>query len=486
MKNFKSLILGSAAVMFAAAGAQAADLPVKAKPVEYVKVCSAYGAGFYYIPGTDICLRVGGYIYSEFQVNDRAHANGSSNAARDRLDDWTSWRVRQALILDARTNTEYGTLRAYFNGGFQWDTAANGYAANQYGSVAPITSVGGAGVAQSSSNASWYFSAAFIQFAGFTFGMANSFFDTDASMLMAASPGNSTPKSSPMIAYTAQLGSGISATLSVEDATVRRTAIQVGNVSGTTMIVFGSTYGFGGLNYGYAAQFMPDIVANLRVDQAWGSAQVSGAVHQVMTSTQNNGAIGQIPGAGDKWGYAFLGSLTLKTPQLGANDSIFLQGVWAKGAVAYTDPTASNYNMTGRTLSYRLQGKANPNLTLMDAYVPIGAATSTLELVKSYSFDLEYRHFWTPTLRSVVGWTRYHQDSGPLANAAGFTDGTFDSAVVDLVWSPVKNLDLGTEVYWSHLKTSNAAGGGNAATSTAGVNGSQSWWGGLFKATRYW
>ena len=62
MKMVKSLLLGSAAGLVAVAGAQAADLPVKAKPVEYVKVCSAYGAGFYYIPGTDICLRVGGYV----------------------------------------------------------------------------------------------------------------------------------------------------------------------------------------------------------------------------------------------------------------------------------------------------------------------------------------------------------------------------------------------------------------------------------------
>jgi hypothetical protein len=63
MKMVKSLLLGSAAGLVAIAGAQAADLPVKAKPVEYVKICSAYGAGFYYIPGTDICLRVGGYVW---------------------------------------------------------------------------------------------------------------------------------------------------------------------------------------------------------------------------------------------------------------------------------------------------------------------------------------------------------------------------------------------------------------------------------------
>ncbi|OYZ87138.1 MAG: hypothetical protein B7Y01_05015, partial [Xanthobacter sp. 17-67-6] len=61
MKMVKSLLLGSAAGLAAVAGAQAADLPVKAKAVEYVKVCSAYGAGYYYVPGTDTCLKLGGY-----------------------------------------------------------------------------------------------------------------------------------------------------------------------------------------------------------------------------------------------------------------------------------------------------------------------------------------------------------------------------------------------------------------------------------------
>ena len=67
MKMVKTLLLGSAAGLMAVAGAQAADLPVKAKPVEYVKVCSLYGAGYYYIPGTDICMKVGGYV--RYQAN---------------------------------------------------------------------------------------------------------------------------------------------------------------------------------------------------------------------------------------------------------------------------------------------------------------------------------------------------------------------------------------------------------------------------------
>ena len=68
MTAMKSLLLSSASVLMAF-GAQAADLPVKAKPVEYVKICSLYGEGFYYIPGTDICLKIGGYVRADYRWN---------------------------------------------------------------------------------------------------------------------------------------------------------------------------------------------------------------------------------------------------------------------------------------------------------------------------------------------------------------------------------------------------------------------------------
>jgi opacity protein-like surface antigen len=69
MKTVKSLVLGSAAAIVAMSGAQAADLPVKAKAVEYVKICSLYGAGFYYIPGTDTCIKIGGYLRVDTNFN---------------------------------------------------------------------------------------------------------------------------------------------------------------------------------------------------------------------------------------------------------------------------------------------------------------------------------------------------------------------------------------------------------------------------------
>ena len=58
--NIKSLLIGSAAALTAVSGAQAADAIVAAEPepMEYVRVCDAFGTGFFYIPGTETCLKL--------------------------------------------------------------------------------------------------------------------------------------------------------------------------------------------------------------------------------------------------------------------------------------------------------------------------------------------------------------------------------------------------------------------------------------------
>ncbi len=73
MITARTLILGSAAGLIAVSGAQAADLPVKAKAVEYVRICSLYGAGFFFIPGTDTCIKIGGYLRVDTTFNGGAH-----------------------------------------------------------------------------------------------------------------------------------------------------------------------------------------------------------------------------------------------------------------------------------------------------------------------------------------------------------------------------------------------------------------------------
>ena len=97
--KLKSLLIGSAAALVATGGAKAADVMMEdeMEPVEYVRVCDAYGSGFFYIPGSETCLRFEGY--ARYQIN----------ANEDQLS--KSYRFR--LNVDARSDTEWGTLRAF-------------------------------------------------------------------------------------------------------------------------------------------------------------------------------------------------------------------------------------------------------------------------------------------------------------------------------------------------------------------------------------
>src|SRR5438128_736730 len=79
--NIKSLLLGSAAALIAVSGARAADAVVVAEPepAEYVKICDVYGAGYFYIPGTETCLRIGGYVRYDIGVGDHGANDGVNN-----------------------------------------------------------------------------------------------------------------------------------------------------------------------------------------------------------------------------------------------------------------------------------------------------------------------------------------------------------------------------------------------------------------------
>jgi len=102
--NIKSLLIGSAAALMAVSGAQAADAIVAAEPepLEYVRVCDAFGTGFFYIPGTETCLKVGGYV--RFQTDFGRDEFGAS--------DWESF-TRARVTFDAKSDTELGTLTSF-------------------------------------------------------------------------------------------------------------------------------------------------------------------------------------------------------------------------------------------------------------------------------------------------------------------------------------------------------------------------------------
>lgn len=60
-RNVRAALLASAASAALAATATGVQAQ-ETEPIEYVRICDAFGSGFFYIPGTDTCLRVGGYI----------------------------------------------------------------------------------------------------------------------------------------------------------------------------------------------------------------------------------------------------------------------------------------------------------------------------------------------------------------------------------------------------------------------------------------
>uniref|UniRef100_UPI00056B6291 porin n=1 Tax=Brucella rhizosphaerae TaxID=571254 RepID=UPI00056B6291 len=121
--NIKSLLLGSAAALVAATGAQAADAIVAPEPeaVEYVRVCDAYGAGYFYIPGTETCLRVSGYVRYDVAGGDDVYARGGigGNATdgffgiRNLNRDTYAQKARFTLRFSTASETELGTLKTY-------------------------------------------------------------------------------------------------------------------------------------------------------------------------------------------------------------------------------------------------------------------------------------------------------------------------------------------------------------------------------------
>ncbi|OBZ96064.1 membrane protein [Pararhizobium polonicum] len=123
--NIKSLLLGSAAALAAVSGAQAADAIVAAEPepMEYVRVCDAFGTGYFYIPGTETCLKIGGYI--RFQTNFGPDLDLRGKSRGRGTSDWDTV-TRGQLQIDAKNDTELGTLESTIVLQTNADLAGNG------------------------------------------------------------------------------------------------------------------------------------------------------------------------------------------------------------------------------------------------------------------------------------------------------------------------------------------------------------------------
>ena len=373
MKMVKSLLLGSAAGLVAVTAGQAADLPVKAQPVQYVKVCSLYGAGFYYMPGTDMCLKIGGWVRAE--VTD--HSNGSltwgpfNGNENNRTTNNLTVRARGYITADAREQTAYGVARGYI---------AVGLSSNDVGTTGSETSN------TFSSNR------AFVQWAGFTAGLGRSFYDFYNAAALNYRAGYMPTEDTGdggwwTWAYTANFGGGFSATLSAEARRMTQIfgAGHCRNQPHRRHAGSGATSG-----QGYGGWQVPDIVANLRVDQAWGNAQVMGALHEVnapyygATVSETNGH------PSDQWGWVVGAGLHLNVP---------IPGDYIEGEVNYSQG-ATKYDMATPTQNFLWSqgssGSFGINSDCVYGGTVIGGSTTGTNclLTTAWSAVVGYEHQW--------------------------------------------------------------------------------------------
>jgi hypothetical protein len=481
MKLLKSSLLGSAAAFAAVGAAHAADLPVKkAAPIEYVRVCTAYGAGFFYIPGTDTCLRISGRARFEGGYMTSYSRQGTGG-------DTSGYQGRMRINLDARTQTAYGTLRAFvrLDAGARTGYSGIGTSGTQarIGQAYNATGVDEAGRAQQYMNVD----KAFIQFAGLTAGRASSFFDFYAhDFEITGNTAGSDVASTNLFAYTATFGNGLSATLSAEDPVYRRSGIfaPTGGTSPLAPVVV--AYNSAGAPVATSnidvvqRERLPDFVGVLRLDQAWGSAQISAAAHELnvgnIATTPVTGANVAIAHTRSIEGWAVQGGLKINAPFVAPGDALYLQGAYGDGAQMYTGYSnwGGSYNTYGA--SSTIQGQ---KFLQYFSDATVNPLTGQLQTSQSFTAVGSYLHYWSPEWRSaffgsygeqsfaksarfgqgavygLVGasgsntvglpGTRFYQLSQALRDTYQFVAGA------SLIWSPVKDLDIGVEGYYTQL-----------------------------------
>ena len=217
----KAILFGSTAALMATSSATAADAIIASEPeaMEYVRVCDAFGTGYFYIPGTETCLKIGGYVRFDLSVGDDVYSGEDIG--------WGSL-TRATLTYDVRSDTEYGTLRSYIEQRFEVRGDGDETAA---------------------------LIAAYIELAGFRAGFTDSRFDTwtdSAGNIINDDVINYTGSRTNQVSYVYEGNNGFSALIGLEQGA--------------------GTYDFGS----YRAEDFPHVIGGVKYEQDWGGISAVG------------------------------------------------------------------------------------------------------------------------------------------------------------------------------------------------------------------
>jgi Porin subfamily len=275
--------------------------------------------------------------------------------------------------------------------------------------------------------------------------------------------------------YTAQFGNGFSGTLSAESpighnrASVLDTNIaNFFNANGAVV----SDNAFSQQTGGGNGWRMPDVIANLRVDQAWGFVGVSAAIHEVGGAYYS----GVVSGCGgvttncvdnghpaDRLGWAVAVGGLLNLP---GGDQAGVNFAYGEGATGYVTNIGNGMSIYDGSSSVGVGWISDG----------VFANGTEVELTRAWSINAGYQHIWNPKWRTSIfgGYVNIDYNSNATAlicgaQVAGRLGNTFGAAQpvgfncspdfsffeigTRTQWNPVPQLDIGLEILYSKLNT---------------------------------
>ncbi|MCX5493568.1 porin [Kaistia dalseonensis] len=406
--NFKTLLLGSAAAMIVAGGAQAADLTV-AEPVDYVKVCDAFGTGFFYSPGTDTCIKVGGYVKfgTSFGDTDFGQYNSTYPGSS-----WSNFYTEASIQLTASSITEYGNLTGFLD--YRAQTGNTG------GFSQSLTQV------ENASTNSAYVDSAYLELGPIKAGRFTSLFDFGRGYGDTGGFGSDSTVDHIQLTYAVN---GFGLAVSIEDQRDR------GAAAGYDNAYLNPYYVTGGQDN------VPDIVAAVTYTSGIFSAKVAGAyVNEAISYGGGNGSAANPFEFNAESGWAVGGGLEVALDSFSAGDKFFVSAAYGDNANSYTG-IAGGTSVAG--ISSALLGST------------AGAVAGT-----SWSAMASYKHVWTPQLWSSLtgSYADFDGDGHALLSPLAFDGSAFNAwrGVFDIGYTPVKGLDMIAEGIYNKVSSDDA------------------------------
>jgi hypothetical protein len=358
--------------------AHANNLPF-AEPVEFVRICDVYGNGFFYIPGTDTCLRISGLVRVDTKFEDDSFNSARNDVQTD---------VRGRIQLDARTETDWGTLRSYI----ELERRSDSYIGkNPDGAGETI-------VRQM-----------YVEFAGITAGhLYRSLYDFAPYKHMSDLFSDERVNT---LAYTAIVSDGFSITAGIEDNFYRAMPNDGTIVPGV------------GIADSSLDQVWPNGIGIFDLKKDWGEARLAAAI-------QDNEGDRDVGPEGDKIGWASLASLVVNLPGRFAGNRAWAQGGYSEGATSYIGGEDFRVNFVSSGLSASAVRDQRDD------------GFGNLINTKAWSAGAGIKWFWSEVVHSNI--SAIYADINPAGAFAAF-DYLFTEA--NIFWNPLPNLELGLGVH---------------------------------------